>query len=101
MDIFKALLESRDTSFEDKVLDESEQSLDEANYVKLDSATKRKRLLRQATLLAAKEANDPLYTKYAAVSRKRKALRAQIQQKYESKGRQKLAEFESRRDSNF
>ena len=32
MDIFKALLESRDTSFEDKVLDESEQSLDEANY---------------------------------------------------------------------
>ena len=39
--------------------------LNETNYVSLDSATRRKRLERQATLMAAKEANDPLYIKYA------------------------------------
>ena len=78
---------------EDKVF---ESVLNEANYVKLDSATKRKRLLRQATLMAAMEAQDPLYFKYKAAANRKKDLRAKIQQKYEGRGRQKLAEYEQR-----
>ena len=77
------------------LFDDDYNLINESNYIMLDSATKRKRLLRQATLLAAKENQDPLYLKYVSVSRRRRSLREKIQQKYASKGRQKLAEFEA------
>lgn len=70
--------------------------LSEANIMRLDSATARKRRLRHATLMAAKEANDPLYIQYAKVSKRRIQLRERIQVKYESKGKLKLAEYEAR-----
>ena len=70
--------------------------LNETNYVSLDSATRRKRLERQATLMAAKEANDPFYIKYAKVSKTRRKLREQIQQKYASLGKTKYYEYTQR-----
>ena len=70
--------------------------LNETNYVSLDSATRRKRLERQATLMAAKEANDPLYIKYAKASKTRRKLREQIQQKYASLGKTKYYEYTQR-----
>ena len=76
--------------------------LNETNYVSLDSATRRKRLERQATLMAAKEANDPLYIKYAKVSKTRRKLREQIQQKYASLGKTKYYEYTQRqKHKNF
>ena len=75
--------------------------LKEANYISLDAATRRKRLERQATLLAAKEANDPLYIKYEKVSRTRRKLREQIQQKYASQGKAKYYDYISRKDNNL
>ena len=76
--------------------------LSETNYVSLDSATRRKRLERQATLMAAKEANDPLYIKYAKVSKTRRKLREQIQQKYASLGKTKYYEYTQRqKHKNF
>lgn len=71
--------------------------LNEANYVQMDSQTKRKRLERQATLLAAKEANDPLYFKYVSASKRRRKYRELIQQKYAARGKAKVAEYEARR----
>ena len=76
-------------------------TLTEANYISLDAQTRRKRLERQATLLAAKEANDPLYIKYEKVSRTRRKLREQIQQKYASKGKAKYYDYISRKDSSL
>jgi len=70
--------------------------LNEANVIRLDAQTARKRRLRQATLMAAREANDPLYIKYQKASKRRRALRKQIQIKYESKGKLKLGEYEAR-----
>ena len=76
--------------------------LNETNYISLDSATRRKRLERQATLMAAKEANDPLYIKYAKVSKTRRKLREQIQQKYASIGKTKYYEYTQRqKQQNF
>ena len=70
--------------------------LNATNYVSLDSATRRKRLERQATLMAATEANDPVYIKYAKVSKTRRKLREQIQQKYASLGKTKYYEYTQR-----
>lgn len=78
-------------------IDKLTQSLSEANIMRLDSATARKRRLRHATLMAAKEAQDPLYFRYAKLSKARRATREKIQVKYESKGKLKLAEYEARK----
>ena len=75
-------------------------TLTEANYISLDAQTRRKRLERQATLLAAKEANDPLYIKYEKVSKTRRRLREQIQQKYASQGKAKYYEYLQRRNNS-
>ena len=75
-------------------------TLTEANYISLDAQTRRKRLERQATLLAAKEANDPLYIKYEKVSKTRRRLREQIQQKYASQGKTKYYEYLQRRNNS-
>lgn len=68
----------------------------EANIIRLDPITSRKRRLRQATLMAAREANDPLYIKYVKASKRRRTTRNQIQTKFASKGKLKLAEYEAR-----
>ena len=72
--------------------------LAETNYISLDSQTRRKRLERQATLLAAREVNDPLYIKYEKLSRARRKVREMIQQKYASQGKSKYYEFIQRRN---
>jgi len=82
---------------EDKVLDETISYLTEANMVRMDKKTMRRRLFTQATLLAAKEDNSPLYKKYHMHSVKKRELRRQIQLKYASKGRTKVREYEARR----
>jgi hypothetical protein len=70
-----------------------EQTLQEANVVKMDKATLKKRLLTQATLLAAKDANDPLYQKYVKHAKAKRHFRQLIQQKYQAKGQAKVREF--------
>jgi hypothetical protein len=70
-----------------------EQTLQEANVVKMDKATLKKRLLTQATLLAAKDANDALYHKYVKHAKAKRHFRGLIQQKYQAKGQAKVREF--------
>jgi hypothetical protein len=89
MSFFETLTESNDFM----ALEESVRVLNERNVVKMDKQTLKKRLLTQATLLAAKDANDPLYQKYVKVAKAKRAFRKQIQQKYEAKGRQKVREY--------
>jgi hypothetical protein len=89
MSFFETLTESNDIM----ALEESVRILNERNVVKMDKQTLKKRLLTQATLLAAKEANDPVFQKYVKASKAKRAYRKQIQQKYESKGRQKVREY--------
>lgn len=82
---------------DDKVLDATVQFLQEANVIKYDKKTLRKRLFSQATLMAAREAGDPLYVKYMKATKQRKEYRHKIQVKYASKGKAKLREYEARR----
>lgn len=66
-------------------MNESFEALNEANIVKMDKMTMRKKMLTRATLAAAKQANDPLYAKYVKHTKLRKSYRRQIEQKYASK----------------
>ncbi|AST99863.1 hypothetical protein PBI_PBS1_41 [Bacillus phage PBS1] len=70
-----------------------EQTFQEANVVRMDKQTLKKRLLTQATLLAAKDANDPIYQKYVKAAKQKRHFRSQIQQKYGAKGQAKVREF--------
>ena len=73
------------------------QSLDtiltEANIVRMDKATLRKKLLTQSILLACKESGDPIYAKYVKASKLKKELRKKINQKYSNAGKKKMREF--------
>jgi hypothetical protein len=89
MSFFETLTESNDFL----ILDETVRVFNERNIVKMDKKTLKKRLLTQATLLASKEANDPLYKKYVKHSKLKRQYRKQIQQKYQAKGRQKMREY--------
>lgn len=62
-------------------------TLQEANIVKMDKKTMKKKMLRRATLAAAKAANDPLYHKYLKHTKLRKQYRIQIQEKYQGKAK--------------
>ena len=89
MSFFETLTESNDFM----VLDETLKVFNEKNIIKLDKKTMRKRLLTQATLLAAKEANDPIYVKYARHSKLKRQYRQQIQERYHAKGKKKMREY--------
>ncbi len=84
---------------EDKVFTETVRYLQEANKVKFDKKTMRKRLFTQATLYAAREAGDPLYVKYQKASAQKRKFRREIQVKFASKGKAKLREYDKRRKS--
>jgi len=60
-------------------------ALNEANVIKLDQQTMKKKMIRRAELAAAKHADDPLYHKYVKHSKLRKQYRRQIHDKYNSK----------------
>lgn len=74
-------------------LNESYKLLTEKSIVKMDKNTLKKRLMTQATLLAAKEANSPDYAKYIKVSKAKRFYRKNIQKKFGAKGKQKYAQF--------
>lgn len=78
---------------DDKVLQETIEVFQEANIVRMDKQTLKKRLETQATLLAAKEANDPIYRKYVKATKVRRKCRKLIQSKYEAKGKIKVKQF--------
>lgn len=86
---FETLTESE--NFDE--LEKTYKSLQESNVVRMDKNTMKKRLMTQATLLAAKDANDPLYQKYVKVAKAKRKFRTAIQQKYASKGQQKVRDF--------
>lgn len=93
----KELMESVNSEFENfAALDEADRILSEQSIVKMDTATKRRRMLTQAVLIAAKEANDPLYIKYQKASKRRRMLRAEIQKKYQAAGAKKLRDWNTR-----
>lgn len=69
----------------------------EANIIKMDVKTLKKRLLRRCALFVAKENNDPLYAKYVKFAKAKKEMRAQIQKKYEGPAKAKLKELINRR----
>jgi len=92
----ESLLESMETEVQTNdftVLEETVRTFNEANVVRMDKQTLKRRLMTQATLLAAKEANDALYQRYVKASKLKRSLRLQIQQKYQSKGKQKVREY--------
>ena len=60
-------------------------ALNEANVIKLDNQTMKKKMIRRAELAAAKAADDPLYHKYVKHSKLRKHYRRAIHEKYNSK----------------
>ena len=60
-------------------------ALNEANVIKLDNQTMKKKMIRRAELAAAKAADDPLYHKYVKHTKIRKQYRRQIHDKYNSK----------------
>jgi len=66
-------------------MDEAFNVLAEANIVKMDKQTQKKKMLRRATLAAAKQADDPLFHKYIKHTKLRKMYRRQIQDKYAGK----------------
>ena len=74
-------------------LQETYDILMEKSVVKMDKSTLKKRLLTQATLLAAKEAGAQEYIKYVKHSKAKRHYRKLIQDKYGAKGRQKYNEF--------
>jgi len=63
----------------------SNAALNEANVIKLDNQTMKKKMIRRAELAAAKAADDPLYHKYIKHSKLRKQYRRAIHEKYNSK----------------
>lgn len=73
--------------------DSLNQILTEANIVRMDKQTLKKKLLTQSILLACKEAGDPLYAKYVKASKLKKAIRAKINVKYSNAGKKKMKEF--------
>lgn len=84
----------------ERILNEESQEFDsldtiltEANIVRMDKQTLRKKLLTQATLLSCKEKGDPLYAKYVKASKLKRKLRAKISQKYASAGKKKMQQF--------
>lgn len=89
LEFFKDLNESSD----DMILEESYKVLNERNIVKMDKITLKKRLLTQSTLLAAKEAKDPIYFKYAKFAKLKRSYRKMIQKKYLAQGKHKMKEF--------
>ena len=64
---------------------EENSALNEANVIKLDNQTMKKKMIRRAELAAAKAADDPLYHKYVKHTKIRKQYRRQIHDKYNSK----------------
>jgi len=60
-------------------------ALNEANVIKLDQQTMKKKMIRRAELAAAKNADDPLFHKYIKHSKLRKQYRRAIHEKYNSK----------------
>lgn len=67
--------------------------LNEANIIKMDKNTLRKKLLTQSILLACKESGDALYGKYVKASKLKRELRKKINQKYSNAGKKKMREF--------
>lgn len=85
------------TPIEEQIFQATEEALlQEQNIMRLDDRTKRKRKLNQAALICAKEANDPLYFKYQKAARNRKKYRDMIRQKYATKAKLKVSEYEHR-----
>lgn len=77
----------------DVVLDEACNILAEATANSkhiVGTKEKKKRLLRMCELILAKEANDPLYSKYIKATKIRKKCRALIHEKYKGKAPQRL-----------
>lgn len=87
-------------SQEDEMFDKTIKLLTESNVVRMDRNTMRKRLFTQATLAAAREANDPFYIKYNKHNKLRKKYRRLIQERFAAQGRRKLAEYDARRRAN-
>lgn len=86
------------TPLEESIMKATDEALlREQNIMRLDDRTKRKRRLNQLALVAAKEAQDPIYFKYQKAARARKKWRDMIRQKYATKAKLKLAEIDSMR----
>lgn len=91
-DVLEMIFENQDFDIDDDSINTMLEGyvLNEANIVKMDAKTIKRRLLRRCALIVAKEANDPLYHKYVKYSRAKKEMRQQIQAKYGSKAKAKL-----------
>ena len=76
-----------------KNFSEAVEVINERSIVKMDKVAAKKKLFARATLISAKNANDPLYTKYVKASKIRKACREAIQIKYASKGKQLMKDY--------
>ncbi|WRM43525.1 hypothetical protein [Staphylococcus phage LY01] len=84
------------TPLEEQIMQATDEALlREQNIMRLDERTKRKRRLNQLALVAAKEAQDPIYFKYQKAARARKKWRDIIRQKYATKAKLKLAELDN------
>ena len=90
--------EQRQIESDDRVLDESFEFLNERSIVKMDKNSMKKRLLNQAILQAAREANDPLYKKYVKATAIRKSCRETLRQKYQAAGKTKMREYITRKN---
>jgi|GEM_PF-3241550 len=91
---FESLTQTNEgTGADFEVITETARILQERSVVRMDKSAMRKKLLTQATLLAAKDAGDPLYKKYVKATKIRKQCRHAIQQKYASKGKAKMREY--------
>ena len=88
-ELFNTLNESVDFL----TLQETYETLTEKSVVRMDKATLKRRLLTQATLLAAKEAGAKEYKMYVKAAKAKKHWRGIIQQKFGAKGNQKMREF--------
>lgn len=84
----------------DKVLDETMELLQEANVVRMDKATRKKRLLTATELTLAKESGDKLFEKYAKATKIRRKCRKLIHKKYESKAKVRVKQYLQARNSS-
>lgn len=75
------------------VYQELDTILQEANVVRMDAPTLKRKLYSQSILLSAKEAGDPLYRHYVKASKLKKELRKKINVKYAAAGKKKMREF--------
>lgn len=82
-----SFFDNYDSSNVIEYMDEAFNVLNETNVVKMDKTTMQKKMLRRATLAAAKQADDPLYHKYVKHTKLRKTYRRQIQDKYQGKAK--------------